>query len=282
MNTNIIQREPREQRREDERLSGLDAHLFRDTPLVSPTVASWGNVPGHLLLRTDEKRVPSPKAFAEVVWTGVPRHLPAIPPPAPSNSDDYKERADAQLVWWAKVRSWRDACDPAMLGRSWLLSGAPGTGKTRASIARAQVWSLATGVEAMPLSSRDYSRSYEQTRIAFVRGVEFAPAAVAEARGEHSDINGVSELSRLNGVPFLVLDDVDAGNWTPVAIGALYNLVDSRLNMQLPTMLSFNGTAQNWLNRIASRYPDECIMVEKILRRIRDLCGAPVVFGLAA
>ena len=282
MNTTIIDRDSYE-RREAERLSERDAHLFRDTPLVSPTVNSWGNVPGHLLLRTDEKIIPSPKAFAEVVWAGVPRLFAEMPPPAPiRHSGDYEERTEARLAWWAKVRAWRAECDPAMLGRSWLLSGAPGTGKTRASISRAQVWSLATGIEGMPLSSQDYFRSDEQTRIAFVRGVEFAPAAVAEARGENSDIKGVSELSRLNSLSFLVLDDVDAGNWTPAAIGALYNLVDSRLNRQLPTILSFNGTAQDWLNRVASRYPDECIMVEKILRRIRDLCGGPVVFGLAA
>lgn len=267
-----------DQQRENERRSDLDAVLFRATPIITPAVGRWSNVPGAALLRTDEARVPATAAFAKVVWSGIPRPLPVAPPPAPDrHADNYEEIVAARLSWWAGVRSWRAACDPVELGKSWLLSGPCGAGKTRAAIARAQVWSLASATRAVS-GGRDYDTSGEVAHVAFVRGVEFAQAAVTEAKGERSEIHGVPRLGNLGRVQFLVLDDLDAGNWTPTSLAALYLVMDDRLSRELPTIISFNGTAEGWRKTVEGRYPGEVLMVDKVLRRIRDTC-TPVAFG---
>lgn len=279
MNSTEYQDDQRQdQQRENERRSDLDAQLFRTTPIITPAVVRWSNIPGAALLCSDENKVPAAEAFTTVVWSGVSRPLPPAPPPPPDrDADNYDEIIAARLSWWADVRSWRSVCDPVEMGKSWLLSGPCGVGKTRAAIARAQVWSLASATRAAS-GGRDYDMSDVVAHVAFVRGVEFAMTAVAEAKGGQSEIHGVPRLSNLGKVPFLMLDDLDAGNWTPTSLAALYLVMDDRLSRSLPTIISFNGTATDWRKTVEGRYPGEVLMVDKILRRIRDTC-TPVKFG---
>jgi len=252
-----------------------DADLFRGVPLTNPKVGTWGGVPGPLLLRSDPNRIPDPDAFEAVALAGVATPLPALCPVAePSDRSYSPEEREAVLAWAGGVREWRAKSHAAELARSLLLVGEPGGGKSRAAVARAQVWSLASGVAA---SSRWGSGDM---RIFFVRGCDLASAAVAEARGEpHGLGSGIREVSSLGHMRLLVIDDFDAANWSPASLTALFEILDTRLSTGAPTIITANGNAAGWVERVLARHPHEGEMAAKILRRIRDLCGAPVRFN---
>ncbi len=255
-----------------------DAELFMSVPIVSPKIETWGGVPGALLLRSNPERLPDCDAFKAVAQAGILFPMPKACPVVEAADRPFSEaELEAMKAWGVEVREWRAKIHPSKLARSFLLVGEPGTGKTRAAIARAQAWSLAAGVFA------DGTWRSQGVRSRFVRGCDLAVASVAEARGEpHGLGSGIQSVASLERLAFLVIDDFDAANWSPVSLAAFYTILDTRLSTGAPTIITANGNAGGWAERVVARHPNEGEMAKKILRRIRDLCGAPVRFNLNA